>query len=139
MLERIFKKPGYAFVMLIFVIIYFYGRYKETEIERHKIAILNTYKSYGENILGSIKSGDLGKVQSIFEGEERGKITLEDIATFISTLHLDRIGIVKWSRIKGDDNNISLSGDIFVDKNVSYPVDMMIMKRLEKPLELFKL
>jgi hypothetical protein len=128
MLKRL-KRPGYLFVALIILTIYFYGQYKKREIKRHQEAILNTYKSYGEDILGSIRSRDLGTLQSRFESEQRKRITLEDISIFISTLHLDKIGTVKWKKVKGDDNNISLSGDILVDKNISYPIDMMVVKR----------
>jgi hypothetical protein len=128
MLRRL-KRPGYIAVALIVLTIYFYGQYKKIELKRHREAILNTYKSYGEDILGNIKSRDLTTLQNRFEIDHKKSITLEDIATFISTFHLDRIGDARWRRIDNSDGNISMSGDLVVDKNITYPIDMMIVKR----------
>ena len=128
MLDRL-KRPGYIAIALIIVVIYFYGQYKKIELKRHQEAILNTYRSYGEDILDSIKAGDFSKLQNSFDIDKNQNITLEDIATFVETLHLDRIGNTKWSKIEAKDGNISLSGDLVIDSKTTYPIDMMIIKR----------
>jgi hypothetical protein len=131
MLARL-KRPGYIAIALIVITIYFYGQYKKMEIKRHKEAIINTYKSYGEDILSSLKSKDLSKLQSSFETDNKKSITLEDIATFVATLHLDKIGDARWNKIEARDGNISMSGDLLVDQGITYPIDMMIVKRKDK-------
>jgi hypothetical protein len=131
MLSRL-KRPGYIAIALIVVVIYFYGQYKKIELKRHQEAIINSYKSYGEDILDSIKAGDFSKIQSSFEIDKSKNLTLEDIATFIETLHLDRIGDAKWTKIETNSSNISMSGDLVVDRNITYPIDMMIVKRGNK-------
>jgi hypothetical protein len=131
MLKRL-RRPGYIAIALIVTTIYFYGQYKKREIKRHKDAILNIYKSYGEDILGSLKENDLSKLQSSFDINDKKSITLEDIATFVATLHLDKVGDAKWNKIEAKDGNISMSGDLLVDNGKTYPIDMMIVKRQDK-------
>ena len=131
MLKRL-RRPGYIAIALIVVTIYFYGKYKKMEIKRHHNSTANIYKSYGEDILISLKDGDFSKLQSSFDVDGKKSITLEDIATFVATLHLDRVGSAKWKQIDKNEGNISMSGDLVVDSSTTYPIDMMIVKRGDK-------
>ena len=129
MLSRL-KRPGYRILLLAIVSIYFYHLYQKHEEERHRQALLNLYRTYGEKVLGEIREGNLSGVQQYFAPGEEGRISLEEIALFVTTLHLDRSHEARWRELKeGEEGSISMTGDLLLEGNISYPLDMMVVRR----------
>lgn len=65
---------------------------------------------------------------------KEGRVSLEDIALFVSTLHLDRNPRARWRGWEEKEGNITLHGRVLLEGNVSYPMDLMVVKRGEEVL-----
>jgi len=120
-----------AFI-LIFLTIYSYRQFKLNEAREHQEALMRIYQSYGESLLNDFKKRELLALQSRFR-DSKG-IDLEEIALFIDTLHLDRASKTKWRHLKIDSSNIEVRGDLNLDNNVDYPIDIFLVKRDNKIL-----
>jgi len=127
MLRRL-RRPGYRILLLLIVTVYFYHLYQKHEEECHRQAMLNLYRTYGENILGQMREGNFSGVQSLFP-TKLGEVFLEDIALFVQTLHLDRHYTTRWEEVRKSEGNVTMSGKILFDDNLSYPIDMMMVVR----------
>ncbi|WP_457606567.1 hypothetical protein [Nitratifractor sp.] len=128
MLERL-KRPGYWIVMLAILTVFSFQRFTHNEKEAQKESLLQIYRAYGESLISDLQARRLLELQKRFGSEGERKIDLEDIALFIDTLHLEQGGEIHWKSAKGSEENLTLSGELKMDENLSYPVDMMIVRR----------
>jgi hypothetical protein len=133
MLQRL-KRPGYWIVLLALLTIYFYQAYQKREEAERREALFRLYRSYGEEVLGCIREGNLTEIQERFGAGKSGRVSLEDIALFVSTLHLDRSPRARWKEWEEKEGNVTLRGELLLEGNVSYPMDMMVVKRGEEVL-----
>jgi len=133
MVQRL-KRPGYWIVLLAVLTVYFYQAYQKREEAARREALFRLYRSYGEEVLGSIREGNLTGLQERFRMGKEGRVSLEDIALFVSTLHLDRNPRARWRGWEEKEGNITLHGRVLLEGNVSYPMDLMVVKRGEEVL-----
>jgi len=133
MLRRL-RRPGYWIVLFALLSVYFYHLYQKKEEERHRQALLNLYRTYGEEVLGEMHEGNLSGVQRYFASGEEGRISLEDIALFVSTLHLDQNHKIRWSDVQEGEGNITMQGSLILEGNMSYPMDMMVVRQGDRIL-----
>jgi hypothetical protein len=127
MLRRL-RRPGYWIILLIVLTVYFYRAYQVREQQRRE-ALFRLYRSYGEEVLGSLRERNLTALQRRFPSGENGRISLEDIAMFVTTLHLDKSPGCRWKDWEENEGNVTLHGDLILEGNLSYPLDMMMVKR----------
>ena len=128
MLRRL-KRPGYWIVLLVVITVMAYRQFQVNEAKAREEALVKLYQSYGESILSDLHDRKLLALQHRFGEEGERRIDLEDIALFIETLHLDRSGQTRWRNLKSHGDNLELSGELNLEGNLSYPIDMMIVKR----------
>lgn len=133
MLRRL-RRPGYWIVLLALLTVYFYQQYQKREAEQRREARFRLYQSYGASILGELGEGNLTKIHKRLLSAGEGEIALEDIAMFVSTLHLERSPRARWKAWEENEENVTLHGELVLDENGSYPMDMMIVKKGDKVL-----
>jgi len=131
---RRLRRPGYWIVLLAFLTVYFYQQYQEREEQQRRQALFQLYQSYGGQMLGSLCEGNLSAFQDCFGSGKGKRISLEDIAMFVTTMHLDRSPDVEWKSWEEREGNISLHGRLTLEGNVSYPIDLMMVRQGEKVL-----
>jgi hypothetical protein len=128
------KRPGYWIVLLALLTVYFYHAYQKREEVQRREAMLRLFQTYGEEVLGSIREGNLTDLQRHFRSGRDGRVSLEDIALFVSTLHLDRNPRARWESWEEREGNVTLHGKVLLEDNASYPMDMMVIKRGDQVL-----
>jgi hypothetical protein len=133
MLKRL-RRPGYWIVLLAILTLYFYRQHRHHEELQRIEAERRLYQSYGESFLGQLGEGNLSGCQSCFDREKNATIPLEDIALFVETLHLERPHRVRWKNLSENNDTVTLSGDLTLEGNRSYPIDIMIVRRGNKIL-----
>jgi len=133
MLARL-KRPGYWILFLALITVYFYHRFQVEEKLQQREALLNLYRSYGQSVLSDLRGKNFLALQNRFGEEGEKKIDLEKIALFIDTLHMEGEGKVQWDLIRGEEGNLTLSGKLTREGNVSYPIDLFLVKRGKKIL-----
>jgi hypothetical protein len=133
MLQRL-KRPGYWILLLGFLTVYFYQQYQKSEAAREREALFRLYRAYGEEVLCCMGEGNLTDLQAHFPVDRKKRISLEDIAMFVTTLHLDRNPHARWESWEEKEGNVTLHGTLLLEDNTSYPIDMMIVRQKEKVL-----
>ncbi|ADV46014.1 hypothetical protein [Nitratifractor salsuginis] len=133
MLRRL-RRPGYWIVLLAILAVYFYRQYLHQEELQRLEAKKRLYQSYGERFLGQLGEGNFTGCQSCFDREGNASIALEDIALFVETLHLDRPHTLRWKNLNENNDTVTLSGELTLDGNGSYPIDIMVVRRGKKIL-----
>lgn len=133
MLRRL-RRPGYWIVLLAILAAYFYRQHLHQEELQRIEAKKRLYQSYGERFVGQLSEGNFTGCQSCFDREGNASIALEDIALFVDTLHLDRPHTLHWRDLKENNGTVTLSGEMILDGNASYPIDVIVVKRGEKLL-----
>jgi len=128
------KRPGYWIVLLAIITVLAYRQFQINEAKAREEALMKLYRSYGESVLSDLRAHRLLALQNRFGEEGEQRIDLEDIALFIDTLHLDRARHTRWQNLKSSGNNMQLSGELQLDGNLSYPIDMIVIKRGERIL-----
>ena len=128
MLARL-KRPGYWILLLVLITVYFYHRFQVQERMQRREARLNLYRSYGQSLLSDLQGKNLLALQKRFGEEGAKRIDLEKIALYLDTLHMEGSGSVRWDVVRGEEGNISLSGRLTQDGNVSYPIDLFLARR----------
>ncbi len=128
MLARL-KRPGYWILFLALISVYFYHRFQVEEKLQQREALLNLYRSYGQSVLSDLREKNFLALQNRFGEEGEKRIDLEKIALFIDTLHMEGEGNVQWDLIRGEDGNLTLSGKLTKEGNVSYPIDLFLARR----------
>jgi hypothetical protein len=109
-------------------------QYQKREERLRKEAIFRLYRTYGEEIFGAMRSGDYYSLQSRFVPEARREIALEDIALFVSTLHLEKSSSTRLKEVREKEGNISVVGEVMLEGNISYPVEIIVVRRRGKIL-----
>ena len=133
MLNRL-KRPGYWIVLVAVLTVMAYRQFQVNEAKARKEAVMNLYRTYGESVLSDLRHRHLLALQNRFGEEGERHIDLEEIAFFIDTLHLDRSGQTRWQNLKNSGTNLELSGELRLEGNLSYPIDIMIVKQGERIL-----
>jgi len=128
------KRPGYWIVLLAIITVLAYRQFQVNEAKAREEALMQLYRSYGESVLSDLQSRRLLALQNRFGKEGERRLDLEDIALFIDTLHLDRAGEPRWRNLKSSGKNMELSGELQLDGNLSYPIDMIIVREGERIL-----
>lgn len=128
MLNRL-RRPGYWILLFVGLTFYFYHAYQKREEARRREALFRLYRSYGDAVLGTIGEGNLSAFQSRFGGERSRQPSLEEAALFVTTLHLDRTPRAEWNGWSEQEGNVTLRGKLHLEGNVSYPMDLMLVKR----------
>ena len=128
MLSRL-KRPGYWIVFLAIFTIFFYSLHQKREEERRHRALLTLYRSYGQEILKGLREGNFTGIQQRFADESEGGVSLEDVTLFVTTLHIDRSTKADWKELELKGDSAVLKGELKVDGNTSYPLDMMVVRR----------
>ena len=128
MLQRL-RRPGYWIVLLLVLTVYFYRAYQEQEEQQRRQALFRLYQTYGEEVLGSLREGNLSGLQSRFRAGKEGRISLEDIAMFVTTLHLDKKPDTRWKSWEEREGNVTLHGELTLEGNITYPMDLMMDKQ----------
>jgi len=128
MLRRL-RRPGYWIVLLAVMTVYFYHGYQVRQREQQRQALFRLYRSYGETVMTSLREGNLSGLQHLFGRQTNRKIALEDIAMFVATLHLDHGPRSRWKSWEEKENNVTLHGELSLEGNVSYPIDVMMVKQ----------
>jgi hypothetical protein len=73
-------------------------------------------------------------------GRKKGReLSLEEAALFVTTLHLDRAPSVAWKDWEEGEGNVTLRGQLQLEGNLSYPMDLMLVRRGEGELLLDRL
>jgi len=128
MLKRL-QRPGYWIVLFALLSVYFYRLHLQREAQQRQAAKMQLYRTYGESVLQGLKEGNLTGIQQRFSSGGKRGISLEDIALFVSTLHLDRNYQTRWETLEEGKDNVVLKGNLILEGNVSYPLDMMVVRR----------
>jgi hypothetical protein len=131
---RRLRRPGYWILLLVFLTGYFYHAYQKREEAERREALFRLYRSYGEEVLGSIREGNLTGLQERFRRGKEGRVSLEEIALFVTTLHLDRNPRARWKGWEEKEGNVTLRGELTLEGNLSYPMELMVVKRGEEVL-----
>ena len=131
---RRLRRPGYWIVLLAILTVYFYRQYRHHEELQRIEAMKRLYQSYGESFLGRLGEGNFTGCQSCFDREGNASIALEYIALFVETLHLDRPHNVRWKNLSESNGTVTLSGELSLEGNESYPIDIMVVRRGDKVL-----
>ena len=133
MLRRL-RRPGYWIVLLAFLTVYFYQQYRKNEEIQRRETLHALYRDYGAGIFKEMRSGELSRIQDAFLQGGKGKLSLEDVALFVETFHLDKSPGVVWKEIDENQEGVALHGRILGEGNASYPMDMMLVKQGKKLL-----
>ena len=133
MLARL-KRPGYWILLLAILTVYSYQRFQSNEVQARKSSVENLYRTFGESVLSDFKGHRLLSLQSRFGEEGERNIDLEQIALFIDTLHLDRARESRWQKVQKVNGKILVSGQLQMDENLSYPIDMIVIRQGGKML-----
>jgi hypothetical protein len=131
---RRLRRPGYWIVLFALLSVYFYRQYRHHEGQQRQAAKIRLYRTYGERVLQGLKEGNFTGIQQHFASGREGRISLEDIALFVTTLHLDRGHEARWKELKEGEGKVMMRGDLILEGNVSYPMDMMVVRRGNKIL-----
>jgi len=120
-----------VFILLITlspIAYYGYGRFEQWRIRR---AAFEKLTSFADRIMDHMRQKNLYELQSSFSPDIVKKLSLEDIAVFITTLEIDKSRDEVWSDSNESDGNVSLSGILRIDDKQSYPLRLMMIKRPE--------
>ncbi len=134
MLNRL-RRPGYWIVALALLTVYFYHAYQKREERERREALFHLYQSYGTDLIASLGAKEFEKVRSLF-APERGtkRLSLEDIALFVTTAHLEKGHSSQWKSFEENESAATLHGILNLEGNLSYPMDLMLVKRGGKVL-----
>jgi len=116
-------------VLLIAVTVFAYHQYRQAEERHRREAMARLYRTYAEEIFDVMKQQKYYDLQNRFVPEARREIALDEIAMFVTVLHLERSRRTRWKSLREQDGNISLGGEVELDDNVSYPMEIMIVRR----------
>ncbi len=133
MLRRL-RRPGYWIVLFALLSVYFYRQHLQREAAQRLAAKIELYHTYGETVLQGLSEGNFSGIQQHFTRGNKGGISLEDIALFVTTLHLDRSPKAQWREWKKKGGEVTMKGQLTLEGNLSYPVDMMVVRRGNKIL-----
>ena len=138
MLSRL-RRPGYWILLLVGLTVYFYHAYQKREEAQRLEARFRLYQSYGDALMGAIGEGNLSALQARFGRKKGRELSLEEAALFVTTMHLDRASSVAWKEWKEAEGNVTLHGELQLEGNLSYPMDLMLVRRGEGELLLDRL
>ena len=131
---RRLRRPGYWIVFFALLSVYFYRQYRHHEAQQRQAAKMQLYRTYGETVLKGLEEGNFTGIQQHFASGREGQISLEDIALFVTTLHLDRSHETQWKELNEGEGKVTMRGNLILEGNVSYPMDMMVVRRGNKIL-----
>jgi len=128
MLERL-KRPGYWIVLFAVMTVYFYHAYQKQQERERREALFRTYQSYAREIMDQLSDGNFSDLQGRFDSRPDREVSLEDIAMFMTTLHMDRIPEPRWKKWEESNGTVTLHGELGADAERRYPVDMVMVKQ----------